>query len=388
MKQSDTESLAHQFMINAVKTKAGQNIWIEYIGEDAKILAEACAKEVKAVGATPLMVDSSAETLNNTIGKMSEKEIEAWGQANLEKTKTVQGYIRIKDDEDESKVKFSDEVRIAYKKARREYTDYRVKNTDWLVVAAPTEAFAKACNMEKEPFEDFYKDACLVNYSAMAEAVAPLTKIMTEGKNVRVYAPNQETDLTFSIEGIPAIPCTGDHNIPDGECFTAPVKNSMNGTVKFGMSVYDGQKFNKVKLEIKDGRIEKAEAENDERTTALNKILDTDEGARYFGEFALNFNPFVKHATGNILFDEKIDGGFHLAAGNAYDRAPNGNQSSIHWDMVQIQRPEYGGGEIYIDDQLIRKDGIFVIPELKALNPENLKIASQKTTVKKMPKPL
>jgi len=219
----------------------------------------------------------------------------------------------------------------------------------------------------------FYRDVCLVDYGKMTEAVKPLEKLMTEGKKVRIYSPAQETDLRFSIEGIPAIPCTGTLNIPDGECFTAPVRNSINGTIRFGPSSYDGQKFGFIRLLFKDGHIDEAEAENAERTARLNQMLDTDPGARYTGEFSINFNPFIRHPTGSILFDEKIDGGIHMAMGNCYDQAPNGNKSSVHWDMVHIQRADYGGGELYIDDRLIRKDGIFVVPELLALNPENLK---------------
>ncbi len=107
----------------------------------------------------------------------------------------------------------------------------------------------------------------------------------------------------------------------------------------------------------------------------LNRILDTDPGARYVGEFSINFNPFILHPTGSILFDEKIAGGIHMAMGNCYDDAPNGNKSAVHWDLVHIQRPDYGGGELYLDGRLIRKDGIFVVPELFGLNPENLKAA-------------
>jgi aminopeptidase len=207
----------------------------------------------------------------------------------------------------------------------------------------------------------------------MTEAVRPLEKIMTEGKSCRISSPSQDTDLSFSIEGLGATPCTGERNIPDGECFTAPVKDSINGTIKFGPSNYDGQRFAFIKLTFKNGRIESAEAENAERTAMLNGILDTDAGARYIGEFSINFNPYVKHPTGSILFDEKIDGGIHMAAGRAYEGlTDNGNRSASQWDMVHIQRADYGGGQLWIDDRLIREDGRFVVPELQGLNPEQL----------------
>ena len=104
----------------------------------------------------------------------------------------------------------------------------------------------------------------------------------------------------------------------------------------------------------------------------MNEILDTDEGARYIGEFALGLNPFIHNTMGDTLFDEKICGSFHFTPGNALEESDNGNRSSIHWDIVCIQTSEYGGGEIYFDNVLIRKDGKFVLDELKNLNPENL----------------
>lgn len=373
MDAQDLKRLAHQFA-NAVKTKPGDNIWVEYKGPKAKILADACAEAITEAGATPLLVDSSAATVTQKIAPLSPAEIAALGDEKLARMKTMQGYIRVDDDADEEKTALPAEQLGRYKKALSPMTDYRCNNTHWLVTLAPTEEFAKACGMNDFPaFERFYRDVCLVDYNAMAAAVEPLRKIMADGKKVHILSPAQETDLSFSIDGIPAIPCTGTHNIPDGECFTAPVRDSINGTIKYGPSSYNGQKFEFIKLTFKNGRIEEAVAQNEERTAMLNKMLDTDAGARYIGEFAINFNPYIKEPTGSILFDEKIDGGLHLAAGACYDSAPNGNKSAVHWDMVHIQRPDYGGGEIWIDDRLIRKDGIFVVPELLALNPENLK---------------
>jgi aminopeptidase len=376
MRQTDRDRLAHQFMNNAVKIQPGDNIWVEYKGSEGKALADACAAQVRNAGGHPLMVDSSAATINSTVGPLSPEGIEELGQERLAQMKRMQGYIRIKDDADEAKIALSGEQMALYKKAMQPMTEHRVNNTRWLVVAAPTKEFATDCGMTLPDFERFYLDVCLLDYKAMSQAVKPLERIMTEGKTVRICSPAQETDLSFSIAGIPSVPCVGERNIPDGECYTAPVKDSVNGTIKFGPSSYDGQRFEFIKLTFKNGHIEKAEAENAERTAKLNEILDTDPGARYVGEFSINFNPFVKHPTGSILFDEKIDGGIHMAMGTCYETAPNGNKSAVHWDMVHIQRPDYGGGELYIDGRLIRKDGRFVVPELEPLNPENLIAAS------------
>jgi aminopeptidase len=373
MDSATLQKLAHQFMVNAVRTRPGDNIWVEYRGPKARVLAEACAAKVNEIGGHPFLVDTGADVINDTVAPLSAEGVAALGQRKLEQMKTMQGYIRVDDDADQSRIALPPERMALYKKALQALNEYRVNHTRWLVTAAPTEEFAVACGMSFAEFEAFYRDVCLVDYGKMSEAVKPLEKLMTEGRRVRIHSPAQGTDLSFSIEGIPAIPCTGTLNIPDGECFTAPVRDSINGTIRFGPSSYDGQKFAFICLTFNNGHIDRAEAENPERTAMLNKMLDTDPGARYTGEFSINFNPFIRHPTGSILFDEKIDGGIHMAMGNCYEEAPNGNKSSVHWDMVHIQRPDYGGGELYIDGRLIRKDGIFVVPELLALNPENLK---------------
>jgi aminopeptidase len=204
----------------------------------------------------------------------------------------------------------------------------------------------------------------------MDRACAPLAKLMTQTDKVHLLGPG--TDLHFSIKDIPAIPCTGERNIPDGECFTAPLKQSVNGKIAFNAATnYSGKIFEGVSLEFINGKIVDARAQNG-MTDAINSILDSDDGARYVGEFALGFNPFILKPMKDILFDEKNAGSLHFTPGQAYEIADNGNRSVIHWDMVLIQRPDYGGGEIYFDDVLIRKDGLFVPPELSELNPDKL----------------
>ncbi|MFW5652711.1 MAG: aminopeptidase, partial [Planctomycetota bacterium] len=133
---------------------------------------------------------------------------------------------------------------------------------------------------------------------------------------------------------------------------------------------YQGASFKNIRFEFKDGKIIKASA--DANSEKLNSILDTDDGSRYIGEFAIGFNPYIKHAMKDILFDEKIAGSLHFTPGNAYDVADNGNKSEVHWDLVLIQREDYGGGTIEFDGNVIRKDGIFVTDDLKGLNPDAL----------------
>ena len=228
---------------------------------------------------------------------------------------------------------------------------------------------SQLAGMSTEAFEDYFFDVCCLDYQKMSNAMNPLVDLMNRTDKVRIVA--KDTDLTFSIKGIPAIKCDGACNIPDGEVYTAPVKDSVNGVISYNTpSIENGFRFENVRLEFKDGKIVKATANNSEKA---NAIFDTDEGARYVGEFAIGVNPYVTKAIGDILFDEKISGSIHFTPGCSYDDAPNGNKSAVHWDLVLCQTPEFGGGEIWFDDVLIRKDGRFIIPELYGLNPENLK---------------
>ena len=228
---------------------------------------------------------------------------------------------------------------------------------------------AQNAGVSTEKFENFYFDVCTLDYSKMDRAMDALKALMDKTDKVRLVA--KDTDLTFSIRGIPAIKCAGNMNIPDGEVYTAPVKDSVNGVITYNApTLENGIKHEHVRLVFKDGKIVEATSSN---TEALNAVLDTDAGARYVGEFAIGVNPYVTSPMLDILFDEKISGSIHFTPGCCYDDAFNGNKSSVHWDMVLIQTPEWGGGEIWFDGVLIRKDGRFVLPELYPLNPENLK---------------
>jgi aminopeptidase len=238
----------------------------------------------------------------------------------------------------------------------------------WVLLRFPTPAAAQAAGMSTQAFEDFCLAVCALDYARMDKAMDPLVELMARTDRVRITAPG--TDVTFSIKGIPVLKAAGANNIPDGEVYTAPVRDSVNGTVLFNTpSLEDGTSYERVRLTLKDGRIVEADANEPAK---LKQMLDTDEGARYLGEFALGVNPLIKKPMKDTLFDEKIGGSLHLTPGRAYEDADNGNRSSVHWDLVLIQTPEWGGGEIYFDDLLVRKDGRFVLSALEGLNPENL----------------
>lgn len=247
--------------------------------------------------------------------------------------------------------------------------DIRVPKTKWVVLRYPSPSMAQSAHQSLEAFEDYYYNVCNLDYGKMSKAMDALVELMNKTDKVRLTAKN--TDITFSIKDIPAIKCAGSCNIPDGEVYTAPVRESVNGTITYNTpSEYNSFKFENVSLTFKDGKIIECTGNDSER---LKSVFDTDEGARYIGEFAIGVNPYITTPMNNILFDEKIMGSIHFTPGNCYEDAYNGNKSAIHWDLVLIQTPEFGGGEIYFDDRLIRKDGRFVVPELEVLNPENLK---------------
>jgi len=246
----------------------------------------------------------------------------------------------------------------------RPVQDQRVKKTKWVVLRWPTPSMAQLAGMSTEAFEDFYFNVCTLDYRKLQTGMRALKRLMEKTNRVEIKGPG--TDLRFSIKGIPAVICGGDRNIPDGEVFSCPVRDSVQGHVTFNVpSIYQGIGFDGIRIEFKDGKI--IDATSNE-TKKLNKILDSDPGARYIGEFSLGFNPYVLQPMRDILFDEKIAGSFHFTPGQAYEEADNGNRSQVHWDMVSIQRPEYGGGEIYFDGKLVRRDGEFLPKQMRSLN--------------------
>ena len=258
-----------------------------------------------------------------------------------------------------------DEITKSIVEALKKYRDIRVNEKKWVLLNYPSKVDAQKAKMAYDEFANFSFDAMCYDYEAMSKDLQPLKELMEKTDKVRLTGNG--TDITFSIKGIPAIPCTGEANIPDGECYTAPVKDSINGVIKYNTpSPYRGNVFHGVTLTFKDGKIINATCDEDDK--ALNEIFDTDEGARYVGEFSIGTNPMIKYPMGDILFDEKIIGSIHFTPGACYNDAYNGNSSSIHWDMVLIQREDFGGGNIYFDDKLIRENGVFVVDELKHLN--------------------
>jgi aminopeptidase len=327
-------------------------------------------RAARAAGATPLAEVRHTRISRELLLEMNDKQAALVRDVELFRMKRMQAYIAIRGsvNANENSDVPSDRMQL-YSRIIRPVQDYRVNKTRWCVLRWPTPSMAQAAGMSTEAFENLYFDVCTMDYAKMARAMVPLERRMKKADRVHIKSPG--TDLTFSIKGIGAKMCKGDRNIPDGEVFSCPVKSSVNGVIQFNTpTIYSGAKFENVRLEFKGGKIINAAANNTKR---LNEILDTDAGARYVGEFSLGFNPCILNPMCDILFDEKIAGSLHFTPGQAYEECDNGNRSAVHWDMVLIQRPEWGGGEVWFDGELIRKNGLFVPKDLKPLNPSNLK---------------
>jgi aminopeptidase len=370
MKDPRFATLAKNLINYSCALKEGEKVLIEGIG-DCKPLVKELVKEAYKAKAIPLVTLKDKEIDRELLMSASKEQLELMAKYESERMRDMDAYIGIRANQNSSETSDVPEDKLSL------YTKYfvepvhmkiRLPETKWVILRYPNYSMAQAANMSTDTFEDYYFNVCNLDYSKMSKAMDKLVDLMNKTDKVRLTAVN--TDITFSIKDIPTIKCAGEMNIPDGEVYSAPVKNSINGTISYNTpSLRDGFTYEDIKLTFKDGKIIEATANDTER---INKVFDMDEGARYVGEFAIGVNPYVLEPMKDTLFDEKITGSIHFTPGNSYDDADNGNKSALHWDLVLIQRADYGGGEIYFDDVLIRKDGLFVLDELKCLNPENL----------------
>lgn len=364
------KKLADVLVGHSTKVKPGERVLIDAYDMPAEMVTLLVDCVVEA-GGLPFADVHQARIRRALWMNATEEQMTVQCKRDLEFMKEIQCYISLRGGHNITEMSDvpDERMKIVQQFWTKPVLDQRVNHTRWVVIRWPSPSMAQQAGMSTEQFEDFFFDVCTLDYDRMAEAEKPLKERMERTDRVRIIGP-RDTDIEFSIKGIAAIPCIGDRNIPDGECFTAPVRDSVNGVMHYNTgTIYNGKPFDDVRLVFKDGKAVEVTGSD---TPAINEILNSDDGARYIGEFSLGFNPHIHHAMRDILFDEKIAGSLHFTPGQAYEMADNGNKSKIHWDMVLIQTPEYGGGEIWFDDELIRKDGRFVPEYLHGLNPENL----------------
>lgn len=374
MKDKRNAILARQLINYSCELQKGETLYLEIKGRETLELGKEIIRQTSEIGVTTFWYYNDESLIRQFVRSSTDDQFKRLAELHLELMKQADAYMGLRGSDnpfdlaDIPQSQMDKWNALFYKPV---HLEERVKRTRWVVLRYPNNAMAQLAETSQEAFEDFYFDVCCADYAKMSKAQDKLFALVDAADKVKIIAPG--TDLTFSIKGIPPIKCDGKRNIPDGEVYTAPVRDSINGTITYNTpSLYQGSLYNNISFTFENGKIIKASADGVEEK--INTILDTDDGARYIGEFAIGVNPFILHPMKDTLFDEKIAGSFHLTPGQCYDEAPNGNQSNIHWDLVLIQREDYGGGEIWFDDKLIRKDGVFTDSQLEAdFSKENLR---------------
>jgi len=362
------DQLARVLIRHSTKLQKGEKVLIDLFDVPEEI-GVSLIRAVRAVGGVPFVQIHRAQLSREIALNISDEQLDITSSIELARMKKMDAYIALRGSHNITEMSDVPEEKMRQVAGKmRQVLDWRINKTKWVVLRWPTPAMAQQAQMSTEAFEDYYFKVCTLDYARMIPGMKALKDLMDKTDRVHLKGPG--TDLLFSIKGIGAVTCGGDRNIPDGEVFSCPVKDSVEGHITFNApTIYQGTAFDNIRLDFEQGKIVKAVGNN---TKKLNEILDSDAGSRYIGEFSLAFNPHILHPMRDILFDEKIAGSFHFTPGQAYEIGGNGNKSRIHWDMVNIQRKDYGGGEVWFDGKLIRKDGLFVVPALKKLNPDYL----------------
>ncbi len=374
MKDKRNEILGKLLIDYSLAMKSGEALYLEIKGKETLEIGKQIIRIAAEKGVTVFWYYNDESLLRQWVRHASDDQFKAQADLHLHLMQKADAYIGLRGSDNPFDMSDIDQKQVDKHNAlfyKPVHLEERVKRTRWVVLRYPNNAMAQLAETSQESFEDFYFDVCCADYAKMSKAEDKLSALMNATDKVHIKSPG--TDLTFSIKDIPSVKCDGKRNIPDGEVYTAPVRDSVNGVITFNSpSLYQGVVYNKISLTFENGKIINATA--DSNVEKLQKIFDTDEGARYIGEFSLGVNPFILHPMKDTLFDEKIAGSMHFTPGQCYDEAYNGNQSNIHWDQVLIQRKDYGGGEIWFDGKLIRKDGIFTDTEMeKSFSKENLR---------------
>ena len=364
--------LASTIVNHSCQLKTGENILIESFDIPEEMVI-ALVEAVQKAGGNPHVDMRSSRVLRTLQENTSVDGIKVWADCDLHRMTKMQAYVGLRGAHNANEMSGMAEAQMKIVGANYQkpvHLERRVKHTKWVVLRWPSPSMAQLAKTSTSAFEDYYFRVCCVDYAKMDRAVQPLVARMKKADRVHIKGPGP-TDLKFSIKNVGAVPCSGERNIPDGECFTAPIRDSVEGILQYNTpTLYQGCSFANIRFEFVKGKIIKATCDGDQEK--LNSILDSDEGARYIGEFSLGFNPAILTPMQDTLFDEKIAGSFHFTPGQCYEEAENGNRSQVHWDIVCIQRPEFGGGTISFDDEIIRKDGRFIVTDLSGLNPESL----------------
>ena len=357
--------IAKTIISHSLGLTKGNILHISIRGKSQIPLANEVKHVAESMGIATTTSFHSTNYLVNFFETCTETELNAFIDSQSKLMRDCHGIAIIREN---ISMQFSPSARVKYNKYHFEVHEKIRLKKKWLLTGLPCQEECGGNDKLYNEMMQTYISSCSIDYLKMSNAMANLVKRLTKADRVRIITKN--TDISFSIKDMPVIKCVGECNLPDGEVFTAPIKDSVNGYITYNLpSKQNGIIHNNVKLEFQNGKIIKCESDH---PTELQQIFDTDEGARYIGEFAFGLNPFVTKAFTNTLYDEKNSGTIHFTPGASYDDCFNGNKSAVHWDLVQSHLPEFGGGEIWLDDTLVRKDGLFVTDDLLCLNPTNL----------------
>ncbi len=374
MKDSRVDKLANMIVNYSCQVQPGENVLIESHGDQQDLFIKALIREIYAAGGNPFLWMYKMDVRREMIMRSNPEQLKTVAEADALLMSRMNVYIRCRGEDNTCEMSDVPQKKMAdFNRFYSQVVNQAKPRGKWCVMHYPTLSMAQAERMSMEELENRFFDICSMDYDRMAKAYEPLKRLMDRTDKVRITGKGtgKGTDLSFSIKGIGSVICAGKNNIPDGECYTAPIKDSVNGRITYNTTAYfDGVAFNNICFHFQNGKIVEATSSN---TAALNAILDRDEGCRYIGEFAIGVNPYIDKPWNDSMFNEKMTGSIHFTPGATLHDASNGNEASIHWDIVYVQTPEYGGGEIWFDDVLIRKDGRFILPELMGLNPENLR---------------
>jgi len=370
--ETAAQQLAGILVEHSCRLQPGERVLIEAVGAPRDVVAAVVRKAAES-GASPFVVFKEDAVLRELALVQSPDDLRLVAESELTLLRSMDALIGIRAHRNCHELgDLPEEKRRAVYEhyVRPVHCEYRNLHLRRVFVRWPTAAAAQAARLCTDAFRRLFFRACLIDYAALEEAARPLLARLVEADRVRLVGPD-DTDLRFDITGVPAITMAGRQNVPDGEIQTSPVPGSLNGRVRYNVpSTYMGHFFPEIGLDFRNGEVVDVFGACDNKQ--VWSILRQDEGALRVGEFAVGINPALDRPVGDLLFDEKMWGSVHLAQGNSYRETDNGNRSAVHWDIVLHQTADAGGGEMYLDDDLIRRDGRFVVPELKHLNPEEL----------------
>lgn len=335
MKQYQLNRIANILVNHSIKAKVGELIEV-HVADLGISLAIPVYNRLLGLGAYPVVVITDSRFGKSFFDYANTKQLTHIPKYSLIREKEFDGSIGIYGERNPDILKDCDVEKMMVRgKATKVISDIS-HSKKWVITNYPTTGLAKKAGMTLAEYTKFYYDVINIDYERLSVINNKIKMIGDKSSTVKIL--DGETSLVFSIKGRKGISCDGSYNIPDGEVFYTPIKESVNGHIVFTTpTIKYGKKFDRIDLAFRQGRVyaSKAYYRGKDKTKDLKIILDTDKGSRYLGEFGIGTNPNIKRFTTDILFDEKVRGTIHLALGQSYKEATEDNRSAIHWDLIK-----------------------------------------------------